>query len=80
LIKKKDFLVVGGFNEVDLKVAFNDIDLCLKIGRLKKKVVYTPYAKLYHYESKSRGSDETKRNINRFTKEKNYMKLNWNID
>lgn len=80
LIKKEFYDLVGGLDEINLKVAFNDVDLCLKVGAMGKKVVYTPYAELYHHESKSRGSDLTKDNIERFNKEKEYMSLNWKIE
>lgn len=51
-----DFVKVGGFDE-ELAVAFNDIDLCVKMLRLGKYNVYTPFCELFHYESKSRGLD-----------------------
>ncbi len=57
MISKKLFEQVGTFDEHIFKVAYNDIDLCLKIRALNKLVVYTPFAQLYHYESKSRGID-----------------------
>mgnify|MGYP000022445243 CR=1 FL=1 len=52
------FKAVGGFDE-ELKVAFNDIDLCMKVRKYGVKIVFTPYAELYHYESKSRGMEDT---------------------
>lgn len=77
LIKKEDFNKVGGLNEKDLKVAFNDVDLCLKVRQLGKKIVYTPYAELYHFESKSRGSDLTPDKQERFKRECDYIKQTW---
>lgn len=77
MIKKEDFEKVSGFDE-NLAVAFNDIDLCLKIRKLEKLVVYTPYSKLYHYESKSRGAEDTKEKIKRFSKEIDIFKNKWN--
>ena len=56
--KKSLFEKVGGFSEY-LAVAFNDIDYCMKIRSLNKLVVYAPYALFYHYESKSRGLEDT---------------------
>lgn len=76
-IKKKDFLHVGGFNENDLSVAFNDVDLCLKLIKHGKRNIWTPYAKLYHHESYSRGPDNTSQKINRFKRETQYMKKEW---
>ena len=58
LMKVEDFEAVGGFDE-EFVVAFNDIDLCMKERAAGKKVVFTPYAELYHYESKSRGMEDT---------------------
>ena len=57
LIKKKLFEEVGGFDEIHLSVAFNDVDLCLKLKEKGYLIVYTPFAVLYHYESTSRGYD-----------------------
>ena len=66
--KQSLFDQVGGFRE-ELAVAFNDIDYCLKIRSLGKKVVYNPYALLYHYESKSRGLEDTPEKVERFNRE-----------
>ena len=66
--KKTVFQQVGGFSE-DLAVAFNDIDYCMKVRSLGKLVVYAPYALLYHYESKSRGLEDTPEKVARFNRE-----------
>ena len=66
--KKSVFDAVGGFSE-DLAVAFNDIDYCMKVRSLGKLVVYAPYALLYHYESKSRGLEDTPEKVARFNRE-----------
>lgn len=58
MVKTSVFKAVGGFDE-ELKVAFNDIDLCMKVRKYGVKIVFTPYAELYHYESKSRGMEDT---------------------
>ena len=68
MTKKSLFLQVGGFSE-ELAVAFNDIDFCMKIRSLGKLVVYAPYAVLYHYESKSRGLEDTPEKVARFNRE-----------
>ena len=57
LTKKELFEKIGGFDEKNLPVAYNDVDLCLRIVENGNNIVYTPYAELYHYESLSRGSD-----------------------
>ena len=66
--KKSIFQQVGGFTE-ELAVAFNDIDYCMKVRAAGKLVVYNPYALLYHYESKSRGLEDTPEKIARFNRE-----------
>jgi O-antigen biosynthesis protein len=59
LMTKRDiFWQVGGFDESDFAVAFNDIDLCLKVGQLGYRVIYTPHALLYHYEAHSKTSKD----------------------
>ena len=66
--RRSVFDAAGGFSE-DLAVAFNDIDYCMKVRSLGKLVVYAPYAKLYHYESKSRGLEDTPEKVARFNRE-----------
>ncbi|WP_349674801.1 glycosyltransferase [Lacrimispora sp.] len=66
--KRSLFDQAGGFSE-DLAVAFNDIDYCMKIRSLNKLVVYAPYALFYHYESKSRGLEDTPEKVERFNRE-----------
>lgn len=68
MTKKSVFDAVGGLTE-ELEVAFNDIDYCLKVRELGKLVVYNPYAELYHYESKSRGMEDTPEKVERFNSE-----------
>ena len=50
----------------NLAVAFNDIDFCLKVREAGYLVVYNPYAELYHYESKSRGKEDSEKKVRRF--------------
>lgn len=76
MIKKELFLKVNGFDS-NLKVAYNDVDLCLKIIELGKLIVYNPYVKLYHYESKTRGYENTKEKLERFNKEKELFRSKW---
>ena len=76
MIKTSVFRKVNGLSE-DLKVAFNDIDLCLKIRELGYLVVYNPYAELYHFESKSRGLENTPEKVERFNREVETFKSHW---
>ena len=76
-VQKSLYEDVGGLNEADLGIAFNDIDLCLKIREKGYRNIWTPYAKLYHYESISRGPDDIPEKKKRFNDEINYMKQHW---
>lgn len=76
LVKKSVFDEVGGLDET-LAVAFNDIDFCMKVRDKGYLVIYTPYARLYHYESKSRGLEDTPEKIKRFQKEIDYFNQKW---
>ena len=68
MMPKKVFDEVGGLDEA-YKVAFNDVDLCMKIRKAGYLIVYTPYAELYHYESVSRGYEDTPEKVARFNGE-----------
>ena len=77
LVKKSIYKDVGGLNENDLKVAFNDVDFCIKVSNKGYRNIWTPYAKAYHYESKSRGDDHSGEKLNRFRSEVRYMHDTW---
>ncbi|WP_303290724.1 glycosyltransferase [Marinobacter sp. SS5-14b] len=77
LVKKSDFEKVGGLNEEDLTVAFNDVDFCLKLKEMGLRNVWTPYALLYHHESATRGYEDSPEKVARFNKEANYMMRKW---
>jgi GT2 family glycosyltransferase len=64
------FNAVGGFNERDLKVAWNDVDYCLRLRDAGYRVVFNPYAILHHFESQSRGDDKDETEIG-------YMMKRW---
>ena len=68
MMRKEVFDRVGGLRE-ELAVAFNDIDLCMKVRALGWRVVYDPYANWHHYESKSRGLEDTPEKVMRFNSE-----------
>ena len=76
MVKTSVFKAVGGFDE-ELKVAFNDIDLCMKVRDKGEKILFTPYAELYHYESKSRGMEDTPEKQLRFSREVNCFRRKW---
>lgn len=77
MTKRSVYDAVGGLTE-EFKVAFNDIDYCMKVRALNKLVVYTPYAELYHYESKSRGMEDTPEKVERFNSEVDRFINKWN--
>ncbi len=68
MTKREVFDTVGGLTE-ELKVAFNDIDYCMKVRKLGLRCVYDPYVTFHHYESKSRGLEDTPEKIKRFNSE-----------
>lgn len=76
MVKRAVFEEVGGLEE-KLKVAFNDVDFCLKIRKKGRLIVYDPYVELYHYESKTRGAEDTKEKVRRFQSEIEYMRCHW---
>ncbi len=75
-VKRSLFDAVGGFDEA-LTVAFNDVDLCLRIADLGVRNVFTPFAELYHHESLSRGADDTPVKAARFAREYGLMRRRW---
>lgn len=76
MIQKDIFEQVSGFDE-KLKVAFNDVDLCLKVRKLGYLIVYNPYVEAYHYESKSRGEEDSEEKLQRFRGEIELMREKW---
>lgn len=76
LTRRSVYEEVGGL-EAELQVAFNDVDYCLKVRDKNYLVVYNPYALLHHYESKSRGNDDTYDKMVRFESEIEYMRKKW---
>ena len=77
LCRAEAFHKVGGFDEVDLAVAYNDLDLCLKLRRAGYRIIWTPAAVAEHHESASRGNDMTDANLARFVFEERTMYERW---
>jgi glycosyltransferase involved in cell wall biosynthesis len=77
LVKKSDYQKVGGLNEINLTVAFNDVDFCLKLKDIGLRNVWSPYALLYHHESATRGHEDSPEKIERFNTEVAYMMKTW---
>jgi glycosyltransferase involved in cell wall biosynthesis len=80
LVRKDVFQQLGGLNERDLTVAFNDVDFCLKARQAGYLNVWTPYAELYHLESVSRGHEDNPEKQARFAAETKYMRSQWDLD
>lgn len=76
MVKRSVYEELGGLEE-ELKVAFNDVDFCLRAREKGYLVVYDPNVELYHFESKSRGTEDSKEKIRRFQNEIEYMRSHW---
>ena len=77
LIRRRVYQEIGGFDETHLKIAFSDVDFCLRLRKHGYRIVYTPYAEFYHHESASRGLEDTVRKNQRFEAEIKYMRDTW---
>lgn len=80
LVRHDIFSGVGGLDEKEFAVAFNDVDLCLKIGATGLKNIFVGNAVLIHHESKSRGSDMDPANADRFARELGALKQRWHTE
>lgn len=76
MVRRSVYEEVGGMSE-DFVVALNDVDLCLKIRAAGYEILFNPYAKLYHYESKSRGYEDTMEKQARFQGEIKRLQTKW---
>jgi GT2 family glycosyltransferase len=77
VVRKDVYEQVGGLNDADLKVAYNDVDFCLKLREAGYRNVWTPYAVLFHHESATRGSDMSGTQRERLAQEQAYMRKRW---
>lgn len=76
LVRKLYFTEVGGFDERFI-LAYNDVDLCLKLRGKGLLIVWTPYAEIFHYESKSRGYEDTQEKLIRYNNESSLLRMKW---
>ena len=76
LVKREAYEAAGGFAE-ELGVAFNDVDFCLRMAQAGYRIVYDPFAELYHDESKTRGPEDTPEKARRFQNEIEYFRSHW---
>lgn len=77
VVAKDKFEAVGGLDEEGLRIAFNDVDICLKLQAAGWSNVYVPHAVLLHHESKSRGSDTSATQIDRYRRELAVLQERW---
>lgn len=80
VVRKSVYDEVQGLDEKNLRVAFNDVDFCIRLTKRGYKNVWTPYAELYHHESATRGQDISPEKRARFVSEVNYMMDKWGAD
>ena len=76
-VSKEKFLSIDGFNETQLGIAYNDIDLCIRLMKAGYRNVWTPHAELYHYESLTREYENTPKKLARFKSEADYLINQW---
>lgn len=74
MIKKALYQTIGGLDEQNLAIAFNDVDFCLRLREKGYLNIFTPYCELYHHESKTRGHEDTPQKKQRFAREIAYMR------
>ena len=74
LTTKNEFELIGGFDEKNLRVAYNDVDYCFNLLKLNKKIIFTPHVQLIHFESKSRKFDMSKGEKKRYDQEVKFIK------
>jgi GT2 family glycosyltransferase len=77
VVERDKFRAVGGFDSEALPVAFNDVDLCLKLAAKGWRSLWTPQARLMHLESASRGSDKAAEAATRLDREAAHMRERW---
>jgi GT2 family glycosyltransferase len=77
VVRRQVFEEVGGLDEKNLPIAFNDIDFCLRVAEKGYRNLWTPHAEFYHHESASRGYENTVEKRGRFEIESRYMKQRW---
>ena len=77
VVRREVFEQVGGLDEHNLPVAFNDVDFCLRLEEAGYRNLFTPYAELYHHEPLGRGADDTPEKRGRFQREFDYMLRRW---
>jgi GT2 family glycosyltransferase len=76
VVRKSLYEAVGGL-DADLRVAYNDVDFCLRLMQRGHRNLWTPYAELFHHESATRGADTTAEKLTRVARESAIMRTRW---
>jgi GT2 family glycosyltransferase len=76
-MRRAVFLEVGGMEQSKLRVAYNDVDFCLRVREKGYRVVFAPRAELFHLEAASRGLDAAPEKLRRAREEREYMVRRW---
>ena len=76
MVKREAFDKINGLDE-NMSVAFNDVDFCLRVREAGYLVVYNPHVEMYHFESKTRGYEDTEEKKQRFDREREYLCTRW---
>lgn len=80
LVRRSVYEQVGGLDEINLPVTFNDVDLCLKVRRCGYRNIWTPHAELYHHQSRRKNADAHVGNSKDLRAEAAYMLKTWNLE
>ena len=75
MIKKSLYQEINGMDEIKFKIAYNDVDFCLRVREKGYLNIFTPYAEMYHHESISRGYETTPEKIARFKTERDALSI-----
>jgi O-antigen biosynthesis protein len=75
--RRRDYQDVGGMDEVRFPMNFNDVDYCLKLRALGKRVVFTPHAKILHLETANRRGDRAPDTGPSFERELKNLRAKW---
>lgn len=77
VVRKELYEEIGGLDETNLPISFNDVDFCLRLMERGYRNLWTPFAELYHHESATRGTEDTPEKQKRFQREVAYMQTRW---
>ncbi len=77
ITKRSLFEQLNGLNETEFKVAYNDIDYCLRVEKMGMDIIWTPEARLFHHESVTRGDDMSEQHITRYFHELGNLQKKW---